>query len=154
MKIFAIPRKTAVAVVVVWTVLGALLGHDYPTAGLVVSLGSIGYYLLLVGRRRIGYLLNLDRTTERQRLLVATAACMLYVLIRAVLTGSVSYFLLLVVLAAARVHALMPWLLSFAAGAMLYVVAEELLPRAGSRRGTCGYLVGFLFMMVLDVALG
>ena len=53
-----------------------------------------------VGRRRIGYLLNLDRTTERQRLLVATAACMLYVLIRAVLTGSVSYFLLLVVLAA------------------------------------------------------
>ena len=92
MKIFAIPRKTAVAVVVVWTVLGA--------AGLVVSLGSIGYYLLLVGRRRIGYLLNLDRTTERQRLLVATAACMLYVLIRAVLTGSVSYFLLLVVLAA------------------------------------------------------
>ena len=89
MKIFAIPRKTAVAVVVVWTVLGALLGHDYPTAGLVVSLGSIGYYLL-----------NLDRTTERQRLLVATAACMLYVLIRAVLTGSVSYFLLLVVLAA------------------------------------------------------
>lgn len=100
MKIFAIPRKTAVAVVVVWTVLGALLGHDYPTAGLVVSLGSIGYYLLLVGRRRIGYLLNLDRTTERQRLLVATAACMLYVLIRAVLTGSVSYFLLLVVLAA------------------------------------------------------
>ena len=100
MKIFAIPRKTAVAVVIVWTVLGALLGHDYPTAGLVVSLGSIGYYLLLVGRRRIGYLLNLDRTTERQRLLVATAACMLYVLIRAVLTGSVSYFLLLVVLAA------------------------------------------------------
>ena len=77
MKIFAIPRKTAVAVVVVWTVLGALLEHDYPTAGLVVSLGSIGYYLLLVGRRRIGY-----------------------VLIRAVLTGSVSYFLLLVVLAA------------------------------------------------------
>jgi len=100
MKIFAIPRKTAVAVVVVWTVLGALLGHDYPTAGLVVSLGSIGYYLLLVGRRRIGYLLNLDRTTERQRLPSAPGACMLYVLIRAVLTGSVSYFLLLVVLAA------------------------------------------------------
>ena len=57
-------------------------------------------------------------------------------------------------LAAAQVKPLMPWLLSFAAGAMLYVVAEELLPRAGSRRGTCGFLVGFLFMMVLDVALG
>lgn len=72
-----------------------------------------------------------------------------------VLSGAVEpLFGVLVVLAAARVHALMPWLLSFAAGAMLYVVAEELLPRAGSRRGTCGFLVGFLFMMVLDVALG
>lgn len=60
----------------------------------------------------------------------------------------------LVVLAAAGIHALMPWLLSFAAGAMLYVVAEELLPRAGGRRGTCGFLVGFLLMMILDVALG
>ena len=72
-----------------------------------------------------------------------------------VLSGAVEpLFGVLVVLAAARVHALTPWLLSFAAGAMLYVVAEELLPRAGSRRGTCGFLVGFLFMMVLDVALG
>ena len=72
-----------------------------------------------------------------------------------VLSGAVEpLFGVLVVRAAARVHALMPWLLSFAAGAMLYVVAEELLPRAGSRRGTCGFLVGFLFMMVLDVALG
>ena len=72
-----------------------------------------------------------------------------------VLSGAVEpLFGVLVVLAAARVHALMPWLLSFAAGAMLYVVAEELLPRAGSRRGTCGFLVGFLFMMVLDVARG
>ena len=72
-----------------------------------------------------------------------------------VLSGAVEpLFGVLVVLAAARVHALMPWLLSVAAGAMLYVVAEELLPRAGSRRGTCGFLVGFLFMMVLDVALG
>lgn len=72
-----------------------------------------------------------------------------------VLSGAVEpLFGVLVVLAAARVHALMPWLLSFAAGAMLYVVVEELLPRAGSRRWTCGFFVGFLFMMVLDVALG
>ena len=71
------------------------------------------------------------------------------------LSGAVEpLFGALVVLAAAGVHALMPWLLSFAAGAMLYVVAEELLPRAGGRRGTCGFLVGFLLMMILDVALG
>lgn len=47
----------------------------------------------------------------------------------------------------------MPWLLSFAAGAMLYVVVEELIPQAHSRAGTCGFVMGFLVMMVLDVAL-
>lgn len=63
-------------------------------------------------------------------------------------------FGVLVVLAAAWVHPLMPWLLSFAAGAMLYVVVEELVPQAHSRAGTCGFVTGFLIMMVLDVALG
>lgn len=63
-------------------------------------------------------------------------------------------FGVLVVLAAAGVQPLMPWLLSFAAGAMLYVVVEELVPQAHSRVGTCGFVVGFLIMMVLDVALG
>ena len=63
-------------------------------------------------------------------------------------------FGILVVLAAAGVSPLMPWLLSFAAGAMLYVVVEELVPQAHSRAGTCGFVIGFLIMMVLDVALG
>lgn len=63
-------------------------------------------------------------------------------------------FGILVVLAAAGVRPLMPWLLSFAAGAMLYVVVEELVPQAHSRAGTCGFVIGFLIMMVLDVALG
>ena len=59
-----------------------------------------------------------------------------------------------VVLVAAGMQALMPWLLSFAAGAMLYVVVEELIPQAQSRAGTCGFVLGFLIMMILDVALG
>lgn len=59
-----------------------------------------------------------------------------------------------VVLLAAWAQPLMPWLLSFAAGAMLYVVVEELVPQAHSRAGTCGFVTGFLIMMVLDVALG
>ena len=63
-------------------------------------------------------------------------------------------FGILVVLAAAWARPLMPWLLSFAAGAMLYVVVEELVPQAHSRAGTCGFVGGFLVMMVLDVALG
>jgi len=78
---------------------------------------------------------------------------------RAFLTGVLSgavepLFGVLTVLAAALLRPLMPWLLSFAAGAMLYVVVEELVPQAHSRGGTCGFVLGFLVMMVLDVALG
>lgn len=53
---------------------------------------------------------------------------------------------------------LMPWFLSFSAGAMLFVVAEELLPDAKkaypSKIGTWGFVLGFVLMMILDVALG
>lgn len=49
-------------------------------------------------------------------------------------------------------------LLAFAAGAMLYVVVEELIPEAShgehSNLGTIGFAVGFVLMMVLDVVLG
>ena len=71
------------------------------------------------------------------------------------LSGAVEpVFGVLVVLAAAGIRMLMPWLLSFAAGAMLYVVVDELIPQSGGKAGTCGFIVGFLIMMVLDVALG
>ena len=52
----------------------------------------------------------------------------------------------------------LPYLLSFAAGAMLYVVVEELIPEMSqgqhSNVGTMFFAVGFSVMMVLDVALG
>ncbi len=52
----------------------------------------------------------------------------------------------------------MPWFLSLAAGAMIYVVVQELLPEAcdkeDEKSGTLGFIVGFLVMMILDVALG
>ena len=74
------------------------------------------------------------------------------------LSGSVEpIFGILVVLVAAGVRPLMPWLLSFAAGAMLYVVVEELIPEMSqgqhSNVGTVFFAVGFSVMMVLDVAL-
>ncbi len=79
--------------------------------------------------------------------------------LRGCLSGIVEpIFGILVVLAAGSITPLMPWLLSFAAGAMLYVVAEELIPQANggsaSFAGTLSIMGGFLMMMVLDVALG
>lgn len=82
---------------------------------------------------------------------------------RAFFMGSMSgvvepIFGLLTVLAASFIAPYMPWLLSFAAGAMMYVVVEELIPAAHlgehSNVGTMGVMAGFLIMMILDVALG
>ncbi len=64
----------------------------------------------------------------------------------------------LVLLLASAVTGIMPYMLSFAAGAMLYVVVEELIPEtsegAHSNLGTIGFALGFALMMVLDVVLG
>lgn len=53
---------------------------------------------------------------------------------------------------------LLPYLLSFAAGAMIYVVIEELIPEMHSGNksalGVIGITIGFLIMMILDIALG
>lgn len=65
-------------------------------------------------------------------------------------------FGVLTVLAVGSVTQLLPWLLSFAAGAMLYVVVEELIPEANLNRkyhsGTLGVLGGFLIMMILNTS--
>ena len=64
----------------------------------------------------------------------------------------------IMLLLASRMMPVLPYLLSFAAGAMLYVVVEELIPEASegehSNLGTIGFAVGFVLMMILDVALG
>lgn len=64
----------------------------------------------------------------------------------------------LVLLLASVVTPLMPYLLAFAAGAMLYVVIEELVPETAegkhSNLGTIGFALGFALMMVLDVVMG
>ncbi len=64
----------------------------------------------------------------------------------------------LTILAARHIVPALPYLLSFAAGAMLYVVVEELIPEMSqgkhSNLGTVFFAVGFSVMMILDVALG
>ena len=62
------------------------------------------------------------------------------------------------ILAASAVVPVLPYLLAFAAGAMMYVVVEELIPEMSegkhSNAGTIAFSLGFVLMMILDVALG
>ncbi|MBE5916458.1 MAG: ZIP family metal transporter [Pseudobutyrivibrio ruminis] len=76
-----------------------------------------------------------------------------------VLSGAVEpVAALITILAASVVIPILPYLLAFAAGAMFYVVVEELIPEmsegAHTNIGTIAFAFGFVLMMILDVALG
>ncbi len=64
----------------------------------------------------------------------------------------------LTILLTSFITSILPYLLSFAAGAMMYVVVEELIPdlQTGkhSNVGVLGFAIGFVIMMILDIALG
>ena len=65
---------------------------------------------------------------------------------------------MITILLTSAIEPILPYILSFAAGAMIYVVVEELIPEAQSGEhsniGTIGVAIGFVIMMILDVALG
>ena len=74
------------------------------------------------------------------------------------LSGAVEPLMVVVgIFLSTTIESLMPWFLSFSAGAMLYVVCEELLPdsqiASKNHIGTWGFIVGFVIMMIFDVAL-
>ncbi len=76
-----------------------------------------------------------------------------------VLSGAVEPIAAVVtILAASAIVPVLPYLLAFAAGAMMYVVVEELIPEMSegkhSNWGTIAFSLGFVLMMILDVALG
>ena len=71
-----------------------------------------------------------------------------------VLSGAVEpVFGLAAVLVSSFVSPLMPWLMCFAAGAMLFVTVDELLPLSEGKKGSCAFIMGFILMMMLDIAL-
>ena len=81
--------------------------------------------------------------------------------ILAIVGGSVQGKSVLMRVITGLVTPVLPLILSFAAGAMIYVVVEELIPEAQNNDGgnstnvaTIGCMLGFAVMMVLDVALG
>lgn len=76
-----------------------------------------------------------------------------------VLSGVVEpIFAIITILLTGIVTPILPYLLTFSAGTMLYVVAQELIPESqngdGKIMATISFIVGFLLMMILDIALG
>ena len=76
-----------------------------------------------------------------------------------VLSGAVEPIAsIITILAASAIVPILPYLLAFAAGAMMYVVVEELIPEMSegkhSNAGTIAFALGFVLMMILDVTLG
>lgn len=76
----------------------------------------------------------------------------------AVITGVVEAFAaLLGFVATSFFHPLLPWMLAFAGGAMIYVVVEEMIPEIQRKKtaheASAGLVLGFVLMMILDVAL-
>ena len=98
-----------------------------------------------------GAIISLPLRAEGQSRMRAFAVGVLSVIVEPVCA-------VLTVLAARFVAPALPYLLSFAAGAMLYVVVEELIPEMSegkhSNIGTIFFAVGFSVMMILDIALG
>ena len=82
--------------------------------------------------------------------------------IKAFLLGTLSGLVepiaaILTILISSLIVPILPYLLAFSAGAMIYVVVEEILPQIQdkiSKTGTIGIFVGFSIMMILDVMLG
>lgn len=91
--------------------------------------------------------------------LVGTGMSKMRAFVYGTLSGAVEPIgAVLTICLASYIEPVLPYLLAFAAGAMMYVVVEELIPETAegehSNIATIGFAVGFTLMMVLDVALG
>jgi len=99
MKLTVAGKKNLILAVVGIVVVGALLSREYKAAGLIVSLVPVGCYILADIRRSVAYLVHFRNTGNTQRVKLLTYAVIIYIFVKAIITGEVSYFLLLVMLA-------------------------------------------------------
>lgn len=99
MKLYPANKKNLILTVLTVIVTGALLSRQYKTAGNIVALIPIGYYLAVNTRKAIIYLINFKRTDNYQKLSLISYSIIFYVFVNAVVTNRMYYFLLLVMLA-------------------------------------------------------
>lgn len=142
----------------VWLFILAIALHNFPeglAVGVGFASGEVSQGLTLAG---IG-LQNIPEGMVVALSLIAERYSKLYALWIVLLTGLVEPFGGLIgagVVSLAK--PLIPWGLSFAAGAMLFVISDEIIPeshRLGyEKQGTIGLMLGFVLMMLLDVVLG
>ena len=92
--------KSFVLIIVGLVVLGALLHRDYPAAGLVATLVALAVYLLVTVRRTVSCLLRFRRMPRRRQVRAVISLAVLGLMLSAWFSGVVSYFMLLVLLAA------------------------------------------------------
>lgn len=138
-----IPEGMAVGVVIA----GVLQGGDWisPTAAMAMSLG------IAIQNIPEGAIISMPMR--------AAGGSRMKSFIMGTLSGAVEPIGgLVVILLASITTPIIPYLLGFAAGAMFYVVIEELIPEASegehSNLSTIGFAIGFVIMMVMDVVLG
>ena len=92
--------KSFILIVVGLVVLGALLNRDYPAAGLAATLVALAFYLLGTVRRTVACLLRFRSMPRRRQARAVISVAVLSLLLSAWFSGAVSYFMLLVLLAA------------------------------------------------------
>ncbi len=98
MKLYRGNKKNLILAVLFIIVIGALLSREYKTAGLIVSLIPIGFYIAVNTRRAIAYVIHLKRISSRQKMNALSYIIITYIFIHAIVTSKIYYFMLLIML--------------------------------------------------------
>ncbi len=143
----------------IWLLIAAITLHNFPEGLAVgVSFGDDNLSNGWITALGIG-LQNIPEGLVVAVSLIAEKYSVRYALWASLLTGLVEPIGGIIGLSVVNLTTLiLPWAMAFAAGAMLFVICDEIIPeayqRGKEREGTIGVMVGFIIMMVLDISLG